>query len=186
MSVAARGGKIGNRPAWNGGPGRLRGFAVGTAVFAVVAVVAVVTTASMWSHNRQVRDELTDQGRLLRAASEWAAVLVNPSDANGTAAVDKLRDNTTGELRTNFTTVIQPYLDAMRPLTAPVTGEIDSVSLESVHPPAVPQAPDTVLVVATTNGAEPQAPRQTVRWYLRIGVTNSSGRLLVSSLERLT
>jgi hypothetical protein len=187
MSVAARGGKFGNRPAWNGGSAGFRGYGVATTVLGLVAVVAVVVTVVMWSQNRQARSELSDQGRVLRAAAEWVAVLVNPSEAAGPAAVDKLRDNTTGDLRRNFTTVMQPYLSAMQPLNAPITGEINSVSLESVHPPtAGAPSPDTVLVVATTNGAEPHAALQTVRWYLRVGITNSGGRLLISNLDRLT
>jgi hypothetical protein len=170
----------------------IRGHAAATAVLAAVAVVAVVVTAVMWSTQRDERNDLSTQARVTRAAADWAEVLINLTDENGNAGVQKLRDNTTGDLRAQFDAVLQRYRDEVRTLSLPINGQINSVALESIHErvTAKPNAPptqggDTVLVVGTTQGKDSGGTAHTIRWYLRIGVTDVSGKLLISSLERI-
>ena len=89
----------------------------------------------------------------------------------------------------------------MQRLQSRTTGQVDSVAIESVHHdlpgangarPAQPELTsvasrtDTVMVVATSvsenvGGAKPQ----TVRWNLRLGVSDVDGKLLISKLETL-
>ena len=89
----------------------------------------------------------------------------------------------------------------MQTLQSRTTGQIDSVAVESIHhaqpgpdgaPPPKPQPElsafaartDTVMVVATSvsenvGGDKPQ----TVRWTLRLDVSDVDGKLLISRLE---
>jgi hypothetical protein len=85
-------------------------------------------------------------------------------------------------------------------LQARTTGQIDSVAVESIHhaPPgpdgASPEPQpelsefasrtDTVMVVATSISENAGADKpQTVRWTLRLDVSDVDGKLLISRLE---
>ena len=63
-------------------------------------------------------------------------------------------------------------------------------SPDSVHPPpALPPElaarTDTVLVVATSVSQNAAAKPTTVRWNLRLGVSDVDGKLMISRLESL-
>jgi hypothetical protein len=86
-------------------------------------------------------------------------------------------------------------------LQARTTGQIDSVAVESIHhatpgQDGAPQQPpqpelaafasrtDTVMVVATSVSESTGTDKpQTVRWTLRLDVSDVDGKLLISRLE---
>ena len=142
------------------------------------------------------------QSRVLQSAAEWTSVLINMNTDNVDASLEKLRDKTVGELNTDFDASITPYREVVKKLQASTTGQIESVSIEAVHrdlsaqpgqrPPAPPALPpelaartDTVLVVATSVSQNAAAKPTTVRWNLRLGVSDVDGKLMISRLESL-
>jgi len=112
--------------------------------------------------------------------------------------LNTLHEGTVGQLNSDFETIVEPYRKLVRTLQASTTGQIDSVALESIHhdQPDVEGAPpqpelsafsartDTVMVVATSvsENAGTDKP-QTVRWTLRLDVSDVDGKLLISRLE---
>jgi hypothetical protein len=113
----------------------------------------------------------------------------------------KLHEGTVGQLNADFDATVEPYRQLVHTLQSRTTGQIDSVAIESIYhpPPAASGAPprpvqpelaefasrtDTVMVVATSvsenaGGKEPK----TVRWTMRLDVSDVDGKLLISRLE---
>ncbi|MHC9296233.1 hypothetical protein ACRCUN_27520 [Mycobacterium sp. LTG2003] len=183
------------------GDGLFTAYGVASAVLGVVAVVAVVLAAMIWSGHRGETAERNYQTRVLQAAADWTGVLINMNAETVEADMQKLHEGTVGQLNTDFDSAVQPYRDLVQRLKSRTTGQIDSVSIESLyHPPTGPDgasqpAPppglsgmvsrvDTVLVVATsvTENAGTDKP-QTVRWTLRLDVSDVDGALMISRLE---
>lgn len=188
-------------------------FGVASAILAVIAVAAAVLIAVMWSGHRTAEAERRYQARVLQAASQWTSILININADNVETSMAQLRDGTVGELNTGFDGSIAPYRDVVKTLRSRTTGEVESVSVEMAHhdldpqpgqrPPAPATLPaelasrtDTVLVVATSvsenagTKAAPAAPGAptgpiTVRWNLRLGVSDVDGTPMISRLESL-
>jgi hypothetical protein len=112
----------------------------------------------------------------------------------------RLRDGTVGELNSGFDASIAPYRDVVTTLRSRTTGEVESVSIEQIHRdpvgrPAAPAVPDlatalaartdTVLVVATSVSQNAGTTPTTVRWNLRLGVSEVDGKLMISRLESI-
>jgi hypothetical protein len=176
-------------------------YGVASAVVAVVAVLAMVLGAMIFVAHRKEMAERAYQTRVLQTAAEWADILINMNADTVESSLQKLHDGTVGELNNDFDSAMQSYRDLVKRLQAHTTGQIDSVSIESLyHPPPGPDgAParreqpeltamvsrtDTVLVVATSvsQNAGNDKP-QTVRWTLRVDVSDVDGRLMISRLE---
>lgn len=181
--------------------GVFTGFGFASAVAGLIAVVAVVLAAMVWSGHRSEADERAYQSQVLRTAADWTTILININKDTVEAGMQKLREGTVGQLNADFDSAVQPYRDLVQRLQARTTGQIDSVAIESIyHPPPGPDgrpapAPkaelagmvartDTVLVVATSvsENAGTDKP-QTVRWTLRLDVSDVDGALMVSRLE---
>ena len=178
------------------------GYGIGSAVLGLIAVAAVALIAVMGLDHRAAAAERTHQSEVIQAAAEWTSVLINMNADNVEAAMVTLRDRTVGELNSGFEGSIAPYRDVVKTLRSRTEGQIESVSLEAVHnklPPLPGQRPvapsglqpglvertDTVLVVATSVSENAGAQPTTVRWNLRLGVSEVDGRLMISRLESL-
>jgi len=178
------------------------GYGIGSAVLGLVAVAAVALVAVMWSGHRASAAERTHQSQVMQAAAEWTSVLINMNADNVEAAMVTLRDRTVGDLNTGFESSIAPYRDVVKTLRSRTQGQIESVSVEAVHnklPPLPGQRPtppselqpglvertDTVLVVATSVSENAGGKPATVRWNLRLGVSDVGGKLMISRLESL-
>jgi hypothetical protein len=176
------------------------GFGIGSAALGLVSVVAVVLAVMIWSGHRDDVDELSYQTNVLQAAADWTNVLVNMNKDSVDASLQKLHDGTVGQLNADFEATVEPFKALVVKLQSQTTGQVDSVSIESLHhqpPGPSPGAPspqpelstsrtDTVLVVATSvsqNAGNTQP--QTVRWNLRLGVSDVDGKLLISQLESI-
>ncbi|MBV8929961.1 MAG: hypothetical protein JO152_12630 [Mycobacteriaceae bacterium] len=176
------------------------GYGIASAVLGVVCVAAVVLSVLIWSTHRRNADNLSYQLRVAQAAVDWTGVLINMNKDNIDSSLSKLHDGTVGELNNDFDAAMKPYRDVVLALQSRTSGQINSVSIESLHhnldvppgepPPPAPVPPefasrtDTVLIVATSvsenaGGGKPQ----TVRWNLRVSVSDVDGKLLVSRLE---
>ncbi|GAY18797.1 hypothetical protein [Mycobacterium sp. shizuoka-1] len=184
-------------------PGRVfSGYGVASAVLGVVTVVAVVLGALIWSGHRSAVDERAYQTRVMAAAADWTGVLINMTVDNVDASLQKLHDGTVGQLNSDFEAAITPYREVVRTLNARTTGRIESVSFEAVHrdldrqpgqraptpatlPPELAQRTDTVLVVATSVSENAGDKPATVRWNLRLGVSDVDGKLMISRLESM-
>ncbi len=193
--------------------GGVSAFGVASAILAVIALTAAALIALTWSRHATAEAERSYQARVLRAASQWTSVLINMNADNVEASMAQLRDGTVGELNNGFDSSIAPYRDVVKTLRSRTTGQVESVSIEEVHndlqpqpgqrpaaptalPPEFASRTDTVLVVATSvsenagTKAAPSAPGAptgpiTVRWNLRLGVSDIDGTPMISRLESL-
>ena len=179
----------------------LSGFGIASTVLGLICVAAIVLTTLIWSAHRREQDDLAYKGRVLQVATGWAGVLINMNKDNIDSSVEKLHDGTVGELNTELDKAIQPYTNLVKTLKAKTTGQINSVSIESVYhdqgrqpgsPPPHDSMPsglasrtDTVLIVATSVSENAGGKPQTVHWNLRVGVSDVDGQLLVSNLDFL-
>ncbi len=182
--------------------GVLSGFGVASAALAGLALFAVVLIAVMWSGHRAAEAERAYQAGAMQAAAEWTGLLINMNADNVEASMARLRDGTVGELNSGFEASIAPYRDIVRTLRSSTTGRVESVSIEALHhdldarpgqrpdsPAALPSAvaarTDTVLVVATSVSENAGGTPTTVRWNLRLGVSDIDGTAMISRLESL-
>ncbi|WP_422743042.1 hypothetical protein ACN27E_16465 [Mycobacterium sp. WMMD1722] len=181
------------------------GFGVASAALGVLAVAAVVLSLIIWNGHRDEDAERTHQTRVLQAAADWTSVLINMNKDTVGASLARLHENTIGDLNADFDSAIQPYRQLVEKLQTRTAGQIDSVSIEALHHPqngpdggpALPPVPDpqlsafasrtdTVLVVATSVSENAGADKpQTVRWNLRLGVSDVDGKLMISKLESI-
>jgi hypothetical protein len=172
-------------------------FGLASAALGVVGVVAVVLAGMAWSGHRADLDERSYRTQVLQTAADWTGVLINMNSDTVEADMVKLHDGTVGELNADFETSVEPYRKLVQTLKASTRGQIDSVAIETIHhdDPDAPPPPasdltgfasrtDTVMVVATSlsENAGTDKP-QTVRWTLRLDVSDVDGKLLVSRLE---
>ncbi len=181
--------------------GVITGFGFASAVAGLIAVVAVVLGVMVWSGHRSEAGEREYQTRVLRTAVDWTNTLININKDSVEAGMQKLREGTVGQLNADFDAAVAPYRDLVQRLQTRTTGQIDSVAIESLyHPPPGPDgrpmpAPkadlagmvsrtDTVLVVATSVSENAGSDKpQTVRWTLRLDVSDVDGTLMISRLE---
>jgi hypothetical protein len=177
------------------------GFGIGSAALGALAVVAVVLGGLIWTQHRGDVDELHYRTRVMQAAADWTSVLINMNKDSVEESLNQLHEGTVGQLNADFDSTVEPYRKLVQTLQAKTTGQVDSVAVESVHhvqpgpngaPPPHQQPEltvsasrtDTVMVVATsvsenTGGDKPQ----TVRWNLRLDISDVDGKLLISRLE---
>ncbi|MDX1872238.1 hypothetical protein SBI67_08905 [Mycolicibacterium sp. 120266] len=175
-------------------------YGIASAVLAVVAVAAAVLAAMIWSGHRDEAGDLAYRTRVLQTAAEWTGGLVNMNKDNVAGNLQKLRDGTVGQLNVEFDQTVEPFKAIVAKLQAQTVGQVESVSLESLRhqsgdgdkPPAdqpelaaVASRTDTVLVVATSVSQNAGGKPQTVRWNLRLGVSDVDGKLLISRLEAI-
>lgn len=173
-------------------------FGIASAILGVVAVVAVVLAALVWSGHRSETGELRYRTQVLQAAADWTGVLINMNADSVETDMSRLHEGTVGQLNADFESSVEPYRRLVQTLKARTQGQIDSVAIETIHHDAPDAQPapaaadlsgfasrtDTVLVVATSvsENAGTEKP-QTVRWTLRLAVTDVDGKLLISRLE---
>jgi hypothetical protein len=181
----------------DGGPVLTR-FGITSAVLGVIAVVAVALAALIWTQHREDADELAYRTRVLQTAAEWTGVLINMNKDTVDADMVKLHEGTVGQLNADFDAAVEPYRKLVQTLQSRTNGQIDSVAVETIHHPppgstAPPPQPelsefanrtDTVMVVATSVSENAGGDKpQTVRWNLRLDVSDVDGKLLISRLE---
>jgi hypothetical protein len=177
------------------------GFGIASAALGLLAVVAVVLAGLIWTQHRGDTDELHYRARVMQAAADWTSVLINMNKDSVEADLNNLHEGTVGQLNADFDSTVEPYRKLVQTLQAKTTGQIDSVAVESIyHPqpgpngaPPPQQQPeleasakrtDTVMVVATSISENAGGDKpQTVRWNLRLDVSDVDGKLLISRLE---
>jgi hypothetical protein len=180
--------------------GVFTGYGIGSAVLGVIAVAAIALAALIWTQHEGDADELRYRTRVMQAAAQWTTTLINMNKDTVEADMHKLHEGTVGQLNADFDLTVQPYRQLVQTLQSRTTGQIDSVAVESIYhaPPGPDGAPtakapempefasrtDTVMVVATSISENPGTDKpQTVRWTLRLDVSDVDGKLLISRLE---
>jgi hypothetical protein len=183
----------------------ISGLGVASAVLALVSVAAVVFAAIIWSGHKADFDERVYQTEVLNAAADWTTVLVNMNKDDIDASLQKLHDGTVGELNNEFESALEPYKKVVETLQSRTRGQVDSVAIESIYhrpetlpdgrpaPAPTPQPAladlvrrtDTVMVVATSISDNIGGKPQTLRWTLRLDVSDVDGKLLISRLEQV-
>jgi hypothetical protein len=177
------------------------GYGIGSAVLGVIAVAAVALAGLILIQHRDDVDELRYRTRVMQTAADWTSVLINMNKDTVDSSMAKLHEGTVGQLNADFDAAVEPYRELVQTLQSRTTGQVDSVAVESIHhpqprpdgaPPPSPQPElsafasrtDTVMVVATSvsENAGGQEPK-TVRWTLRLDVSDVDGKLLISRLE---
>lgn len=179
------------------------GFGIASAALGLLSVAAIVLAVMIWSGHRADADERRYDTELLKAAADWTTVLINMNKDDIDASLQKLHDGTVGELNNEFESAVEPYKKVVQTLQSRTKGQIDSVAVESVYhrpetlpdgrpaPEPTPPAPladlvkrtDTVLVVATSISDNVGGKPQTLRWNLRLDVSDVGGKLMISRLE---
>ena len=171
------------------------GFGIASTVLGVIAVAAVALAVLIWAEHRSDVDERRYQTRVLQAAADWTGVVINMNKDSVDASMQKLHEGTVGQLNADFHSVVEPYRRLVQTLQSKTTGQIDSVAIETIHhtsaPTPKPQPElsafaartDTVMVVATSVSENVGAEPKTVRWNLRLDVSDVDGKLLISRLE---
>lgn len=173
-------------------------YGIASAVLGAVAVAAVVLATLIWTQHRGDTAELRYRTQVLQTAADWTNVLINMNTDTVETDLNTLHQGTVGQLNADFEATVEPYRKLVQTLKASTTGQIDSVAIETIHhdQPGVARAPqqpelvssatrtDTVMVVATSvsENAGTEEP-QTVRWTLRLDVSDVDGELLISGLE---
>lgn len=169
---------------------------IASAVLGLLAVAAVALVAVLWVGHRSAETERGHQARAMQAGAAWTAILINMNADNVETSLEQLRDGTVGELNTGFEAAIKPYREVVRTLRSRTSGQVQSVSVEALHNniDGGPQPPpgggldfvrrtDTVLVVASSVSENAGKKPTTVRWNLRLGISDVDGKLMVSRLE---
>lgn len=172
-----------------------------SALLGLICIAAAALLALTWVHHRGDVAERTHQTEAMQAAVDWTGVLINMTKDNVETSLQKLHDGTVGQLNTDFEASVQPYRDVVRTLQSQTTGQIEAVAIETVHhdldaspgtstppselPTGMASRTDTVLVVATSVSQNAGGQPQTVRWNLRLDVSDVDGQLLISRLESL-
>ena len=177
------------------------GFGIGSAALGLLAVVAVVLAGLIWTQHNSDVDELHYRARVMQAAADWTSTLINMNKDSVDVDLNKLHEGTVGQLNADFDSTVEPYRKLVQTLQAKTTGQVDSVAVESIHhaqpgpngaPPPRQQPElaasaartDTVMVVATSVSENAGGDKpQTVRWNLRLDVSDVDGKLLISRLE---
>jgi hypothetical protein len=178
------------------------GYGIASAALGLVCVVAIALSALIWHAHHERTDTLNYEMRIAQTAVDWTGVLINMNKDNVDDSLRRLHDGTVGELNTDFDAVMQPYRAVVLALQSSSSGQINSVSVESVHhnpnaqpggpppqpepaPPELASRTDTVLIVATSvsENAGNKGKPQTVHWYLRLSVSDVEGKPLISWLE---
>jgi len=179
------------------------GFGIASAALGLLSVAAIVLAVMIWSGHRADADERRYNTEVLNAAADWTTVLINMNKDDIDASLQKLHDGTVGELNNEFESAVEPYKKVVQTLQSRTKGQIDSVAVESVYhrpetppdgrsaPEPAPPAPladlvrrtDTVLVVATSISENVGGKPQTLRWNLRLDVSDVDGKLMISRLE---
>ena len=166
----------------------------------MIAIAAIVLAVLIWTQHRSEADELRYRTGAMQAAADWTSVLINMNSDTVEASLAQLHEGTVGQLNADFEASVRPYRDLVQKLQSRTTGQVDSVAVEFVHheqsgaqrqtpPPNSDMSPfasrtDTVLVVATSisENAGNDKP-QTVRWTLRLDVSDVDGKPMISRLE---
>lgn len=181
------------------------GYGVASAALGLLSVAAIVLALIVWSGHRADVDERRYQTEVLKTAADWTTVLVNMNSGDIDASLQKLHDGTVGELNNEFESALEPYKKVVETLQSRTRGQVDSVAIESIyHPPQTladgspaprPTPPpglgelvrrtDTVMVVATSISDNVGGKSQTLRWTMRLDVSDVDGKLLISRLEQL-
>jgi uncharacterized protein (UPF0333 family) len=179
------------------------GYGIASAALGLLSVAAIVLAVMIWSGHHADSDERRHQTEVLEAAADWTTVLINMNKDDIDASLRKLHDGTVGELNNEFESAVEPYKKVVQTLQSRTKGQIDSVAVESIYhrPQTLPdgrQAPaptpqpaldelvrrtDTVMVVATSISENIGGKPQTLRWNLRLDVSDVEGKLLISRLE---
>jgi hypothetical protein len=182
--------------------GVFSGYGIASVVLGVLSVAAIALAAVIWTSHRNETEQRSYQTRVMQSAVQWTSVLVNMNKDTVDSSLQKLHDGTVGQLNADFDSAVEPYRQVVQRLQSSTTGQIDAVALESLHhtapanatptPQPGPQPElagsasrtDTVLVVATSvsQNVGDNKPK-TVRWNLRLDVSDVDGKLLISRLE---
>ncbi|MBV8182663.1 MAG: hypothetical protein JO045_28505 [Mycobacterium sp.] len=184
-----------------GGP-LISGYGVASAALGALCVAAIALAVVIWMAHHSDANERRYQSRVMQAAVDWTGVLINMNTGNIAASLQRLHDGTVGELNADFDSAMQPYQQVVQRLQSTSHGQVEAVAVEAVHhdldnqpgtrrpspeqlPATVASRTETVMVVATSVSENAGGKPQTVRWNLRLGVSDVDGKLMISRLESI-
>jgi hypothetical protein len=177
-------------------------YGIASTFLGALSVGAVVLGVFIWHAHRDDTNERMYLTRVMQTAADWAAVLINMNSGNIDTSLQRLHDGTVGELNTDFDAAVQPYRQVVEKLQSHSTGRVEAVAIETVHhdldtqpgvsrPVVTTKLPpfatrmDSVMLVATSVSENVGAKPQTVRWNLRLEVSDVDGKLMISGLESI-
>jgi hypothetical protein len=181
----------------------ISGYGVASAALGLLSVAAIALGAVIWSAHRGDVDERHYQSQAMQAVVEWTNVLINMNASNVAPSLQRLHDGTVGELNAEFDSTMQPYQQVVQKLQSTSRGQVEAVAFEAVRhdldaapgarpggpaeqlPAAMARRSDSVMVVATSVSENPGSKPQTVRWNLRLGVSDVDGKPMISRLESI-
>lgn len=181
----------------------LSAYGIAAIVFGVVGIAAAVLGVMIWSGHRAEVAEREYQTEVLQTAADWTGLLINLNKDSAAENLQQLRDGTVGQLNVEFDNTMAPFTSLVSKLDSKTVGQVESVSIETLHhqpgatadrpqdEPAQPELAtvasrtDTVLVVATSVNQNAGAEPTTVRWNLRLDIADVDGKPLISNLEMI-
>ena len=184
------------------GDGMFSNYGIASTILALLSVAAVVLGVIIWSAHRDDVAERSYLTRVMQTAADWTGVLINMNAGNIDASLQRLHDGTVGELNADFDAAVQPYRQVVEKLQSHSAGQIEAVAVDTVHhdldtrpgmarpvvttklPPLATRT-DSVMLVATSVSENAGAKPQTVRWNLRLDVSNVDGKLMISGLASI-
>jgi hypothetical protein len=174
-------------------------YGIASTFLGVLSVAAIVLGVFIWSSHRDDDAERSYLTRVMQTAADWTGVLINMNTGNIDASLQRLHDGTVGELNTDFDAAVAPYRQVVEKLQSKSAGQIEAVAIQTVQHdldtqpglvrpvittklPAFASRTDSVMLIATSVSENVGAKPQTVRWNLRLDVSNVDGKLMISGL----
>ncbi len=177
-------------------------YGIASTVLGLLSVAALVFGALIWFGHRDDSGERVYLSRVMAAAADWTAILINMNVGNIDSSLRRLHDGTVGQLNIDFEAAIGDYRKVVEKLQAKSVGQIEAVAIDTMHRdldtvpgsprpvvttklPAFATRTDSVMLVATSVSENAGAKPQVVHWNLRLDVSNVDNKMMISKLESI-
>ncbi|MFC9838068.1 hypothetical protein ACFVKB_30310 [Rhodococcus sp. NPDC127530] len=156
-----------------------RGFLIGLAATAVIAIAALVVGGVSWTNLRTEQAAQSRGEQVLETARQVVVNLVTLRHQSVDEDIQRVADGTTGPFRDQFTSASGSFGDVLNQGQVESTGEVKEAGLvESDDDHAV------VLAAVTSTVKNTEAPDGEIRVYrMKVSLDSVDGNWLVSDVE---
>ncbi|MFF2112074.1 hypothetical protein [Rhodococcus koreensis] len=156
-----------------------RGFLIGLATTAVIAIAAVVVGGVSWTNLRTEQTAQSRDEQVLETARQVVVNLVTLRHQSVDEDIQRVADGTTGPFRDQFTSASGSFGDVLNQGQVESTGEVKEAGLvEADDDHAV------VLAAVTSTVKNTEAPDGEIRVYrMKVSLDSVDGNWLVSDVE---
>ncbi|MGW5145888.1 hypothetical protein [Rhodococcus koreensis] len=156
-----------------------RGFLIGLATTAVIAIAALVVGGLSWTNLRTEQAAQSRDEQVLETARQVVVNLVTLRHQSVDEDIQRVADGTTGPFRDQFTSASGSFGDVLNQGQVESTGEVKEAGLvEADDDHAV------VLAAVTSTVKNTEAPDGEIRVYrMKVSLDSADGNWLVSDVE---